>query len=258
MARRNPIRAAARRILPPLFALLVLAGCGDGGEPGESRKQLEPIGLYTSLPILWRETHELSGLLDADAPRHWALDVIERHGIVLPLDSLSASDGAMPLPREGLLVMAQPRPLAPDENVALDKWVRAGGDVLLFADPMLTGNSGFALGDKRRPQDVVLLSPILARWGLELQFDEGQPAGERMASLLGESIPVNLAGRFALSGNSPECAILGSGLAVSCRIGAGRVLAVADAAVLEDTAGQAIPIRSVALDKLIASLESAN
>jgi hypothetical protein len=48
------------------------------------------------------------------------------------------------------------------------------------------------------------------------------------------------------------------GLTVSCRIGAGRVLAVADAAVLEDTTGQVIPIRSVALDKLIASLESAN
>jgi hypothetical protein len=140
----------------------MLAGCGDTGESG---KKLEPIGLYTSLPIFWRETHELSGLLDADAPHHWALDVIGSHGTVLPLDSLPVSGGALPLPREGLLVMAQPRSLAPDENVTLDKWVRAGGHVLLFADPMLMGESGFALGDKRRPQDVVLLSPILARWG---------------------------------------------------------------------------------------------
>ena len=50
--------------------------------------------------------------------------------------------------------------------------MRGGGRVLLFADPMLTRHSAFALGDRRRPQDVVLLSPILARWRLELQFDE--------------------------------------------------------------------------------------
>ena len=67
-------------------------------------------------------------------------------------------------------MMIQPRPLSPQENVALDNWVAAGGRLLLFADPALTEDSAFAIGDRRRPQDVVLLSPILARWGLELEL----------------------------------------------------------------------------------------
>ncbi|MDG2003602.1 MAG: ABC transporter [Novosphingobium sp.] len=241
------------RVAIALSALVALAGCGDGAKPGKS---LEPLGLYTSLPILWRETGELSGLLDSDAPRHWALDVLEEHGNVRPLDSLAGPDGTLPLARGALLVMAQPRPLAPDENVALDEWVRSGGRVLLFADPMLTAESDYALGDKRRPQDVVLLSPILAHWGLELQFDEEQPAGEHSASLLGDEVTVNLPGRFVPSGNSRECTLLASGLAARCQIGAGRVLALADAAMLEEAAARAIPLRAAALERLIASLES--
>jgi hypothetical protein len=196
----------------------------------------------------------LSDLLDADAPSHWALDVLERHGPVHPLDSLAPAGGALPLPRRALLVIAQPRPLSPDENVSLDDWVRDGGRVLLFADPMLTSHSHFGLGDRRRPQDVVLLSPILARWGLELQFDDEQQAGERTESLLGGAFPVNLPGRFALSGNSRECVLLTSGLAARCRVGEGRVLAVADAALLEDAQVQAIPDRTAVLERLLASL----
>jgi hypothetical protein len=101
----------------PLFVLLAMAGCGTSEQRGE---RLEPIGLTTSLPILWRETSDLTAHLDADTPRHWALAVLAGHGTVRPLDSLSEAGGAMSLPRGGLLVMAQPRPLAPDENAALD------------------------------------------------------------------------------------------------------------------------------------------
>jgi hypothetical protein len=53
-----------------------------------------------------------------------------------------------------------------------------------------------------------------------------------------------------------ECAILTEGLAASCRIGEGRVLALADAALLEEGQVQAIPTRADALEALIASLES--
>lgn len=243
----------ACRISLALLALLALSACGNGG--AEDRPA-EPLGLYTSLPILWPETGELHGLLDADVPRHWVLAVLERHGRVRPLDSLAPPGGVVPLPRRGLLVMAQPRPLLAEENVALDDWVRSGGRLLLFADPMLTQDSNFALGDQRRPQDVALLSPILSRWGLELQFDEAQAAGERVVNLIGKPFPVNLPGGFRLLGNSRECAILAAGLAASCRIGEGRVLAVADAALLEDGQSQTIPTRSAALETLIASLES--
>jgi hypothetical protein len=144
-----------RILLMPIAALLALSGCSEGEQPRV--KPVQPIGLYSSLPILWRESGDLSGLLDTERPQQWALGVLGKYGTVRPLDDLSGSGSGPPLPPGALLVLAQPRPLTPDENVALDNWVRAGGRVLLFADPMLTAESRFALGDSRHPQDIVLL-----------------------------------------------------------------------------------------------------
>ena len=133
------------------------------------------------------------------------------------------------------LLLAQPRALSPAENVALDEWVRAGGRLLLFADPMLTSHSQFAIGDPRRPQDVALLSPILARWGLELTFDTTQPQGERIEEAFEMAIPVDLAGAWVpFASEAPgECAIVASGIAARCRIGKGQVFLLADAALLD-------------------------
>lgn len=128
--------------------------------------------------------------------------------------------------------MAQPRPLSPQENVALDNWVKGGGHLLLLADPALTEESAFAIGDPRRPQAVILLSPILRRWGLDLRFDDAQSFGEVERDVMGMEVPVNLPGQFATEGQS-NCRLWGDGLAVTCAIGKGRVVAVADAAVLE-------------------------
>lgn len=250
---RNPGRFRIRILLLLLAALALAVAAALVGRTGPDLARARRIGLFTSLPILWQETHDLSDLLKSDAPPHWALEVIERHGRVLPLDTLAAGDGKLPLARDGLLVIVQPRPLAPEENVALDNWVRSGGRVLLFADPMLTSQSVFALGDRRRPQDMVLLSPILARWGLELQFDERQPYGERKVELLGGTTAVNLPGSFAVIAGAADCHIESRGLAVHCRIGAGRLFAVADAALFEHGAGDE-PQRRAALDRLLSRI----
>src|SRR5690606_38800476 len=149
-----------------------------------------------TLPLYWGEADGLGDLLDAGGDAHWARAVLERDYRLLPLDWL----GEAGIARVRLLLLAQPRPLAPEENVALDAWVRGGGRLLLFADPMLTGESRFAVGDRRRPQDVALLSPILDHWGLVLEFPEDQPAVTRQIEAAGEAIPVRLAGRFASNG----------------------------------------------------------
>lgn len=226
-----------------LAALLALAGCGASGEPGAPGKNGDggaPIlGLHTSLPILWGESDDIRGFLGDGQPKHWARDLLRSGGSLVALDSLADGDGSLPLARNGVLVLAQPRPLTPRENVALDDWVRAGGRVLLFADPMLTAHGIFALGDARRPQDVVMLSPILARWGLGFEFDESQPPGERLVDLPEGAVPVNLAGRFRLAGTPGEsavrCALEAEGFLADCRIGKGRVVALADAALFEDS-----------------------
>jgi hypothetical protein len=161
---------------------------------------------------------------------------------------LAGPPGRAPLDKLARLVIAQPRPLSPQENVALDDWVKRGGQLLLLADPALTEDSAYAIGDPRRPQAVVLLSPILTRWGLELRFDEAQPFGEVEREVMGMAIPVNLPGQFAAQGQA-NCRLWGEGLAVTCRVGKGRVVALADAAVLEreDPGGS----RAVAFDWLL-------
>lgn len=186
-----------------------------------------PIGLFTSLPIMWSEGESISAMLSSPEPTHWAREVLERRGKLLALDTL------LDLSRTRRLVIAQPRPLSPEENVALDGWVRGGGRLLLFADPMLTQESAFPLGDRRRPQDIALLSPILARWGLELRFDESQEAAPRENA--GEGIPVDFPGMLStiLGGADARCRIGPEGLIARCKIGQGQVLVVADAALLE-------------------------
>ncbi|MFN3515949.1 MAG: ABC transporter [Novosphingobium sp.] len=201
---------------------------------GQARKQrgTEPVGLFTTLPILWSESPDLGAALDPAAQPHWAQGVLAGTGPVVPLDTLAGAAGADPLPRLRRLVLAQPRVLSPQENVALDQWVHAGGQLLLLADPALTAESRFALADPRRPQAAALLSPILGRWGLELRFIEEQALGERQREVMGMAVPVNLPGHFVSQGQY-NCRLWADGLAVTCAIGKGRVVALADAAVLE-------------------------
>ncbi len=193
-----------------------------------------PVGLFTTLPILWAETADLGTALSADVPQHWARGEIERFGPVTPLDVLNPAALA-PLKR---LVIAQPRILSPQENLALDQWVRGGGRLLLIADPALTEESAFPIGDPRRPQALAMLSPILSHWGLALNIVDEQALGEVRREVMGVQIPVNLPGHFTTQGQG-NCRLWSDGLAVSCTIGKGRVIALADGAVLEadDSAG---------------------
>lgn len=206
-------------------AVLLIA---RGDHPQRAR-----TGLFTSLPILWSESVDVAALLQSDAGEHWARPLIAAGGRIEPLDRLAGPPGYGPLDELRFLVIAQPRPLAPDENIALDEWVRGGGRLLLLADPALTQESLFSLGDPRRPQGLVLLSPILRRWGLELQLDATQPLGQQLIPVEQLSIPVNLPGQFRLIAAGSTCQLAGQGLLADCRVGRGRVLALADAALLE-------------------------
>ncbi|MEO7248528.1 MAG: ABC transporter [Novosphingobium sp.] len=208
------------------------------------------IGLFTSLPVLWPETDDMSAMLRGGAAPHWARSVIARHGAIVALDRFDARDKT--LTELGLIIMPQPRALAPAESVALDGWVRRGGHLLLFVDPMLTQDSAFALGDKRRPMDIAMLTPLLRHWGLVLTFNRDQAAGERIGRAFDISFPINLSGQLVATRKRGACRAVGRGLAALCRIGKGRAVIVADAALFEtrDIANRAM--RTAALDVLIA------
>ena len=215
-----------------MLALLGAAAWSGHGRKGETQASLL---LFTSLPIYWAEAPDIATTLKGDVQPHWARRAIEASRALRPIDTLSAAT----LAGRRDLLMIQPRPLSPDENVALDAWVAGGGRLLLFADPALTAQSAFALGDRRRPQDLVLLSPILARWGLRLEFDAGQAPGEHTVSLGdGVAIAVNLPGRFVVvpgGRQDSSCRLGAKALMAECRIGRGKIVALADAALFEPT-----------------------
>lgn len=256
MPSRSKTRRAFSRSI--VAAMLVLTACGGSSasetsseEQSVSAADRPQVGLFTTLPILWAETGDMSEMLNGAGERSWAGDTLQEHAQLLPLDTLETES----LNGQQRILLAQPRPLAPTENVALDDWVRAGGRALIFADPMLTRHSRFHIGDRRRPQDVVLLSPILARWGLALGFDDTQPGGERMADAGGEGLPVNLAGTFIVKpgGESAECTISDAGLIARCAIGKGVVTLVADAALFDwEGEGNVPESRAASLTRLTA------
>jgi len=232
-------------------ALLACSACGAATDQGsgEAETLKTPLGLSSTLPIYWQESADFATILKEESEPGWVRQSLETRFELVPLDVLSA-EALAPLDH---LLLAQPRALSAAENVALDNWVRAGGQLLLFADPMLTSHSQFSIGDPRRPQDVALLSPILARWGLELTFDTAQPQGKRREEAFGMAVPVDLAGAFVplASEAAGECAIAPSGIVARCRIGEGQVTLLADAALLDGEDDPDLPRRRAVLDELV-------
>ena len=223
-----------RRFQTDCLAALLLAVTTTACTAGKAERtpiDKPPLGLFTTLPIYWSEAPDISAMLNSETSPHWARVALEEDYVLVPMDVLDAAR------LKGLdqVILAQPRALAPAENVALDNWVRAGGRALVFADPMLVQHSIFPIGDKRRPQDVVLLSPILARWGLSLRFDEGQGEGPRTVVDGDLALPVVRAGHFARSGGGEDsaCALAAEAILAKCSIGKGEVLVVADADLLD-------------------------
>lgn len=188
---------------------------GRGGGLGP-RKDKPALLLLTSLPLVFGEGFSL------DQKSSTLLAALRSRYRVEPVD---VTDPAT-LARAKLLMMAQPRAQTPENLVALDDWVRAGGRLLLFADPMLEWPSDRALGDPTRPPAMFSDTGLLAHWGLRLDApDKRGPAKGRIGDHAVLTVsPGSLVG---------SCAIESGGLAALCTIGKGRALVIADADLLD-------------------------
>ncbi len=220
----------------------MLAACvPDDPPPHETPAASVPLGLMTSLPLYWPLGADMATLAGGTAPVPWQRAALETRYRLVPLDTLSLIPGTGPDdpgtdPLGGLTLMAviQPRGLSPEDNVALDAWVRGGGRLLLVLDPLLTGDYHLPLGDPRRPSDVALIPPVLARWGLAIRFDEEQSSTPVQASLAGQALPLVLAGEVRIADPAAaNCTLAAKGAAAVCRVGKGRVTLIADAALFE-------------------------
>ena len=196
------------------------------------------LALMGTIPIYWGEAADMAETLSGSVDPHWARAQMERDWRLSPLDWLSAES----LAPHRFLLLAQPRGFAAEENVALDDWVRQGGKVLLFADPWMTGESRFGIGDRRRPQDTVLISPILNRWGVKFADTQWVPhlthdpaeGAIHYTRYRGKYLPMHLEGELVVTGeDAATCTVESGGLIADCRIGQGRALIMADAAILD-------------------------
>ncbi|MEA3080078.1 MAG: hypothetical protein QOF05_1486, partial [Sphingomonadales bacterium] len=194
---------ARRRALLILCVLALVGGAlafaASRREPPRSRlpAQRPTLMLLTSLPLLFGEEFSLKG---GGSP---ALEKLETRYRVVPISVSSAPE----LSKGRLLLMAQPLAQTPENLVALDDWVRAGGRVLLLADPMLEWPSKRPLGDPLRPPPMFMDTGLLAHWGLRLDAPDKRGAQ-----------PAELGGYDVLTVSPGQ-------LYGGCRIGSGRVVA---------------------------------
>ena len=181
--------------------------------------------LMTALPLIWGE----GGAFDPASRPQLSYKNLQREFRVRPLDVLDEAG----LASGRLLLLAQPRALAPVELVALDAWVRGGGRALILTDPVLVWPSALPIGDIRRPPAIGLLGPLLAHWGLALDPPaEARPQPGSIETTNGKRrIMLGAPGEFRKQGGT--CRIARAYLA-SCAIGRGQAILLADADLLRD------------------------
>ena len=235
-------RARLRALLIVLAGLLgaglllvALRSAGPQALPARTGAERPPLLLLTSLPLLFGEGFGLEG---GGSP---ALAAIESRYRIIPISVTSPAE----LGKGRLLLMAHPLAQQARNLVALDRWVRGGGRVLLLADPWLEWPSERPLGDPLRAPPMFMDTGLLKHWGLRLE----PPAmrGERESRFGGRGVLTVSPGRL-----SGRCRISADGLVAHCRIGRGEATVVADADFL---AAERLGERASAnLDALLAEL----
>ncbi|MFL0357327.1 hypothetical protein ACI5KX_12715 [Erythrobacter sp. GH1-10] len=217
------------------------ACCAFPDEP--EPRPTEKLGLMTSLPIYWPLDADMEDIASGNAEMPWQRRILESRYELVPLDTLSPIPALSPDepdtdPLAGLerLAVIQPRGLSPADNVALDDWVREGGQLLLVLDPMLTGDYDAPLGDPKRPVDTALIPPVVGRWGLTISFDPDGQYERRPLKVDEEtfSIFAAITGRIeVVAPDSASCELRAQNIVAQCKVGAGHVTLMADATVFE-------------------------
>ncbi|WP_069336262.1 Gldg family protein [Sphingobium yanoikuyae] len=216
-----------RRRLPACVALaaaLLLLGFGPA-RPISSQPDRPVLAVITALPLFWEEG---GAGTRRDAP---IVTLLRSRFEVRPIDDVRAlaASGAP------VLLLAQPRPMTPQALVALDRWVRDGGRLLLLTDPHLRWPSGLPLGDRRRAPMVGTLGPLLAHWGVR----GGAVRDREIRHFLPDGRLLTMAGMQPLSsGGRQEVAV-----PLPLRIGRGEVLLLGDADLIDDRLWLADPAR---------------
>ena len=150
-----------------------------------------------------------------------------------------AADIGRPMPRSlrgaKLLLAAHPNAQPAENLVALDKWVRGGGRLLLLADPMLEWHSERPLGDPLRPP------PGFADTGLLRALGAAARRAGRRAGRSSGPWPGNAFCSPRRAGWSGAARSRPTGWSRAAPIGKGRVTIIADADFLDERGVEGAP-----------------
>ena len=183
-----------------------------GSLPARSASERPVLMLVTSLPLMFGEQFSIT---EVGSP---ALRALETRYKVVPI---SVTDPAS-LAKGRLLLMAHPLAQPAEDLVALDRWVRGGGRVMLLADPALDWPSNLPLGNTLRPPPMFMDTGLLAHWSLRLDAPDERGLAERKIG--GRTVEASSPG--TLVGGCPTAA---GGLIAHCRVGKGEATIIADA-----------------------------
>ncbi len=186
------------------------------------------IGVLTSMPIFWPEG-DIGQNLDRDGGPSIVHDRLSQRFDLVPVDNWEMVDKG----KLKLLLLIQPRALTPAELDQFDKWLRAGGRAVILADPALSWESSYPLGDSRRPLFTSMLSPIITHWGLKLALPIEGEDGAREFSDDGHDIITRTPGLWEQVKLDGNCQIASNNIRASCDLGAGRVILLADADIVD-------------------------
>jgi hypothetical protein len=191
------------------------------GAPMARAQQKPGVTVMTSLPIIWGE----QGAFSQESRPTASWRTLEEEFRLRPIDFLDE----VTLAPARLLLLAQPRPLAPTELTFLDSWVRRGGRILILADPLLVWPTTLAPGDVRRPVAGNMAAPLLDHWGVSFGGAASNVDNVRLGR---RQLRVN--GAAALRSRSSACRQEAT-FVLDCRIGQGRAIVVADSDLLHDS-----------------------
>jgi len=214
------MRRISARVVVGLSIVLLLVGAAGLAIVRREHAGLSPrddiekrqLLLLTTLPLVFPEEFSFQG---GGSKAFAALETRYKVQLIGTTDAQSLSQAR-------LLLLAHPLAQPSEALVDLDRWVRAGGRVLLLADPRLEWPSKRPLGDKLRPPPSFADTGLLAHWGLRL--DAPDETGPVQRELDGRSVIAVSPG--ILSG---ACKIGEAGFVARCRIGKGGATVVADA-----------------------------
>jgi ABC-type uncharacterized transport system len=205
--------------------LLATSACGQSRK-GDIQPELPPTyAVLTNLPLFWGE----GAFGDVVGGKNQRAQFIQQLSEKVTIRAVDAIEGDT-LAGVTVLILAQPRLLGPHELVIIDSWVRAGGRVIAFADPLLNWPSALAVGDKRRAPPVTLLDPLFGHWGLALEGGTDGAAADRLL----DEVRVSTIGAGRWRATKTACTVGGDGLVARCKIGAGHATFIADTDLLDE------------------------